>query len=146
MDFLKSQSTPVYVDPKPLNSYLYQGVQLLKPNAKECRAMSGARDDVEGARILSRQLNTSVLLTRGGKGMAFVEADADDVVLVETEAKDVVDVTGAGDTVIATYVFARCMGFEVPDAIRIANAAAGVAVSKVGCYQVTREDLKEHLQ
>lgn len=146
MDFLGSLGAPIFVDPKPRNLDLYRGVDLVKPNAKECLEMTGVSDDIEGADILSRRLETAILLTRGGKGMAFVDSRSGQRILAETEAKDVVDVTGAGDTVIATYLYFRCLGFEPGKAISAASSAAGIAVTRVGCYQVTREDMRDYLR
>lgn len=146
MEFLKAQPFPIFVDPKPQNAHLYHGVHVVKPNAKECIQMSGASDPVKGAELLSRRLDTAILLTLGKGGVAYVEKGSRDPIIVETKAKDVIDVTGAGDTVIATFVFFRSLGYSAREALRLANEAAGLVVTKVGCYQVTLDDLKPHLR
>jgi rfaE bifunctional protein kinase chain/domain len=141
MDFLNSTKIPIYVDPKPENKALYHGVFFITPNAKECIDMAHTEDEVEAAKILKNQLNTNVLVTRGKSGIALIRLDKKDAQLFDTIAKEVVDVTGAGDVVIATFVFFHLQGLSYERSAELANKAGGISVTKIGCYQVKIDEL-----
>ena len=81
-----------------------------------------------------------ILITRSEKGMSMVSNDGDKID-IETDAKEVSDITGAGDTVIAAFGFAMCLGVSVSDAMRFANAAAGIVISKVGTASVSISEI-----
>ncbi|MFC7737776.1 bifunctional D-glycero-beta-D-manno-heptose-7-phosphate kinase/D-glycero-beta-D-manno-heptose 1-phosphate adenylyltransferase HldE [Roseomonas sp. GCM10028921] len=128
---------PVLVDPKRPDFGFYAGATLLTPNLKELRAAApgptGTEDELAAAAraLLDPSGVGAILVTRSEKGMLLVEA-GDGVHTVPAHAKEVFDVSGAGDTVIAALALAVAAGNPLPRAMRIANAAAGVVVGKLG--------------
>ena len=95
----------------------------------------------QAARLLREMLSCdAVLITRGPDGMLLVEGDSQPV-FVETAAREVYDVTGAGDTVIATLAAAMAAGASMLEAANLANHAAGIVVGKVGTATATSEEL-----
>jgi D-beta-D-heptose 7-phosphate kinase/D-beta-D-heptose 1-phosphate adenosyltransferase len=137
---------PVLADPKNEDFALYAGADLLTPNAKElaraARRPTGSEAEVvAAARIVMEQAGIPALLcTRAEKGMTLVHRDggADSV---PAEAREVFDVSGAGDTVIATLALALASGHPLAEAMRIANTAAGIVVGKLGTATVSAEEL-----
>jgi rfaE bifunctional protein kinase chain/domain len=99
-------------------------------------------DLLEVARRLEQTLpGTALLITRGAQGMTLVGDGRR--VDIAADARDVYDVTGAGDTVVATLALALGGGVGIEDAVRLANAAAGIVVGKVGTATVTLDELRE---
>jgi len=144
-DFLKKQNTYLYVDTKKGNMDLYKNVFLIKPNTKEVKEMTGLEDDLKGAKALSKKFYTNVLLTRAEKGIALFRLNIDSPTLYTAEKKEVKDVTGAGDTVIASFVYFISTGKTLEESAKLANTAASIAVSRTGCYQPSlAEILKEN--
>jgi len=141
----------VIVDPKPRNFQLYHGVSLILPNQGEAFAMAGFDEEDEskleqvGNKLLS-DLGCNVIITRGEKGMSIFNRKLLTVKHIPTKAKEVYDVTGAGDTVAATISLALCAGANLEDAAEIANHAAGIVVGKVGTATVSVEEIMESLQ
>jgi D-glycero-beta-D-manno-heptose-7-phosphate kinase len=135
IDHIKTLNTPIFVDPKPKNKGLYKGVFCLTPNIKEVKEMTYLNDDLKAAKKLSEELNSSVLLTRSEKGIALYELGEKEF-LLDAKKRDVTDVTGAGDTVIATLAYFYSKGSSLRESSIYANLAASIAVSHVGCYQV----------
>jgi D-beta-D-heptose 7-phosphate kinase/D-beta-D-heptose 1-phosphate adenosyltransferase len=132
---------PVLVDPKGSDFEKYRGASLLTPNQSEFEAVAGASgsddDLVSRARTLCVALDLDALLiTRSEKGMLLIEADQEPVFL-STQAREVFDVTGAGDTVIATLGAAIASGQSLASAAALANVAAGLVVRKIGVATVT---------
>lgn len=134
------------VDPKRANFAHYRGVSLVKPNREEAAAASGV-DIVDaatlrhaGERLLERWQAEAVLISRGDEGMALFRRGGR-VHTFPTVAREVFDVTGAGDTVIATCALALGAGSTLEDATVLANHAAGVVVGKVGTATVTAKEL-----
>ena len=128
---------PVFVDPKSNDFSRYRGADCITPNARELAAAAGLPIDDEAqveaaARKVMRQAEAgAILATRSDKGMMLVERDG--VALsVPARAREVFDVSGAGDTVIAAMALAHGAGQTLAQAMRIANAAAGVVVGKLG--------------
>ena len=140
----------VSVDPKVNHFGMYSGVTVLTPNTKE--ASTGAQieiyDDASllkaGAALLRKLSCDAVLITRGEHGMSLFEKSGR-ITHIPTEARDVFDVTGAGDTVISTLTLAMAAGAMLVDAARIANVAAGIVVGVVGTATVTPEQLKSRI-
>ena len=136
----------VMVDPKLKNFFSYRGATVVTPNTAEASAASGvsitdlASLKKAGKMLLSRLRCDVLIITRGEEGMAVFEPDRAPI-LVPTVAKEVYDVTGAGDTVIGTMALALAAGIAARDAARLANHAAGVVVGKVGTATLTREEL-----
>jgi D-beta-D-heptose 7-phosphate kinase/D-beta-D-heptose 1-phosphate adenosyltransferase len=136
----------VVVDPKQGDYSQYRGVTSLTPNQKEAEqacaiAIRDAESLTRAGRLLRQRTEADcVLITRGEHGMSLFEAD-DVEHHLPTEATEVYDVTGAGDTVIAVYTAALCTGADFRSAAALANHAAGVAVREIGTAAVTRTQL-----
>jgi rfaE bifunctional protein kinase chain/domain len=134
----------VLVDPKGDDYSRYSGAHLLTPNLAELREVIGrwkSEADLERrAQKLRKQLGLeALLLTRGGEGMTLYR-DAR-TVHVKAEKREVYDVSGAGDTVIATLATMLAAGVALEPAVRIANRAGGIKVTKLGTAVVTRKEL-----
>lgn len=144
----RRHGVPTFVDPKAADRARYHGAFLLKPNAREFHALFGdCRDEqiADRARQGMAEMNLDyMVVTRGAKGVMMVSRSGD-VVDHPTEAVEVFDVTGAGDTIIAALVVGIAQGLPIAAAIDQANIAASVAVSRPGTYVVTRADLEERL-
>ena len=133
----------VTVDPKPKNALNYYGATSMTPNrkeAKECLGMERATNMEEVGKELKKKLQLdNLLLTRSEEGMSlFIE---DKIVNIPTFAKEVYDVTGAGDTVISVFTLAAASGVSWHEAAKIANTAAGVVVGKMGTSTVTKDEI-----
>lgn len=128
---------PVLIDPKMRNFYAYHPATLVTPNHHEALRLSHVEDDSDqgletAARMIRSRLSCeAVLVTRGERGMILIEGD-NPPVYVETTAQEVFDVTGAGDTVIATLAAALAAGASMTEAAILANHAAGIVVGKLG--------------
>jgi D-beta-D-heptose 7-phosphate kinase/D-beta-D-heptose 1-phosphate adenosyltransferase len=137
---------PVLVDPKVRHFRLYRGVTVVTPNLHETEQATGLRLDepraleAAGRRILSRLACRAVLVTRGEHGMSLFERGRP-CLHVPAAAREVFDVTGAGDTVVATMALALAAGATVAEAAALANCAAGVVVGKVGTAQATPREV-----
>jgi D-beta-D-heptose 7-phosphate kinase/D-beta-D-heptose 1-phosphate adenosyltransferase len=138
---------PVLVDPKGLDYRCYTGASVLTPNAHELHLATALPVDspeaLEAAalHLLARAEAAAVLVTCGKDGMVLFERGQPPV-RIPAEAREVYDVTGAGDTVIATLALAHCGGAPLAEAARLANTAAGVVVGKLGTATVSREELQ----
>jgi D-beta-D-heptose 7-phosphate kinase/D-beta-D-heptose 1-phosphate adenosyltransferase len=138
-------------DPKGLDYTKYAGLTLLTPNKKEAALASGIEiaDDrslfAASRRLLDTVAIEKLLITCGKEGMVLFERGVEPL-KVGTRARQVYDVSGAGDTVAATLSLGLAAGLSYPDAIRVANAAAGIVVGKVGTAAVTRAELHEAMQ
>ena len=138
---------PITVDPKVEHFQRYRGVTCITPNAQEASQGMRLHTVVEGDGVLPlghairRKLNAdSVLITRGEHGMSLFEKSGR-VTHIPTVAREVYDVTGAGDTVIAALTLALAAGAALRDAARVANVAAGLVVEKMGTATVTAAEL-----
>ena len=134
----------VLVDPKGEDYLRYRGATLITPNRSEFRQVAGAwkdeRELTERAQQLRRKLDVKALLvTRGGEGMTLYQSGTRFHVV--TQAREVSDVSGAGDTVIATLGVALASGAGMKEAVRLANRAAGIVVGKFGTAVATPEEL-----
>lgn len=144
----KDAGKPVLVDPKGDNYARYSGATLLTPNRSEFREVAGSwHDEAEldsKAQNLRRELQLDALLiTRSEDGMSLYR---EGVVQHEaTHTREVFDVSGAGDTVIATLAVMLASGADMNDAMRIANRAAGIVVGKLGTAVVSREEIVQCL-
>lgn len=142
---------PVAVDPKVEHLRLFKGVTVVAPNHHEAAAAArlsvrSEADLLRVGRLLLRRLDArAVLITRGEHGMSLFEAGKP-VVHIPTVAREVYDVTGAGDTVMGALSLALAAGAGMADAALIANYAAGVVVGKRGTATVTRAELEQALR
>jgi D-beta-D-heptose 7-phosphate kinase/D-beta-D-heptose 1-phosphate adenosyltransferase len=145
----RAAGKPVVIDPRPQHRDFYRHCDYLTPNWKESQALLGLVDaplTADNVRrtgeSLARQLDANVLMTLGSSGMAFFGRDGEHF-SVPTMAKEVFDVSGAGDTVVAAFSLARACGASHAEAVALANRAAGVVVGRFGTATVTAEDLAE---
>lgn len=139
---------PIFVDPKFENFMEYKNVTFFKPNIKETEQALAIKiqndsDLVEAGRLLISELNNEkVLITRGSKGMSLFESDGT-ISHIPTKARNVADVSGAGDTVISTLCVALLGGASNKEAVTIANYAAGIVCEEVGIVPIALEKLKK---
>jgi D-beta-D-heptose 7-phosphate kinase/D-beta-D-heptose 1-phosphate adenosyltransferase len=137
---------PVLVDPKLRNFNFYRPATLVTPNHFEALRMSDTEDHSDdgsllAAKVIREKLGCdAVLITRGDRGMMLLESNGQPV-FVETAAREVYDVTGAGDTVIAALAGALASGATMLEAANLANHAAGIVVGKVGTATVSADEL-----
>lgn len=142
----RKAGVPALVDPKGTDFGKYRGASLITPNQTEFEAVAGASSSdeefVERGRRLIEELDLDALLvTRSEKGMLLIEAGADPLFL-STQAHEVYDVTGAGDTVIATIAGAMASGQDLSSAAALANVAASLVVRKIGVATVTPSEIR----
>lgn len=137
---------PVLVDPKGTDYTRYGGATLLTPNRKEAEAASGisvtdTASLAEAARaIMSATGLQHLLITRSEEGMSLF-SQGGEIVHIPTVAREVFDVSGAGDTVLATLAVGIASGFSMAESARLANIAAGIAVGKLGTSIVTPQEI-----
>jgi len=142
----EAAGVPVLVDPKLRNFDSYRPATLVTPNHHEALRVTGSEDDTDGGvaraarRIRERLGCRSVLITRGERGMMLLE-EGGEPTYVPTAAREVYDVTGAGDTVIATLAASLAAGAALVEAAMLANHAAGIVVGKVGTATATDAEL-----
>ena len=139
---------PVLVDPKGDDYARYRGATMLTPNRSEFREVAGSWKSEDELNSKAEQLRTSLqldalLVTRSEDGMSLFRAD--DVLHEPTHTREVFDVSGAGDTVIATLAVMLASGADMGDAMRIANRAAGIVVGKLGTAVVSREEILQDI-
>jgi D-beta-D-heptose 7-phosphate kinase/D-beta-D-heptose 1-phosphate adenosyltransferase len=140
---------PVIVDPKVPDAARYRGVFAITPNHHEAELMTSTRirtaeDAGRAARALHTTTGANVLITWGEHGMWVLDASGPTTVELEipATAREVADVTGAGDTVVATLALALAGGASLGDAARLANQAAGIVVGRFGPATVSRAELR----
>ncbi len=145
------QKKIVSVDPKTSHFDRYTGVSIITPNHHEAGASLQMSIDTHeqlllaGKRLLEKLQSNYVLITRGEEGMSLFERQSRMVTHVPTMAQEVFDVTGAGDTVIATITLGLATGADPVDAALLSNAAAGVVCRKLGAATVDPEELQAEL-
>ena len=146
----RAAGVPVLIDPKGRDFARYRGATLLTPNLQEFEAVAGAvsseEDLVARARTMISDLQLQALvITRSEDGMTLIRRGREPVHL-PARAREVYDVTGAGDTVIAALAAALAGGMELVSACELANRAAGIVVGKLGTSSVSPQELREDLE
>lgn len=145
LDAASERGVPSIVDPKLRGFFGYRGAYLFKPNGAELAAALGEErppDDVEELRAVRRELECEYLLvTRGEEGMWLLGADEEGLTTIPSEAREVYDVSGAGDTVTAVLAVMLAAGANVREASVLANFAAGLEVSHLGAVPVEAEEI-----
>lgn len=141
----QAEGVPVIVDPKRRTFEAYRGASLVTPNRLELAAATGLPDTTdaqaaEAAAAAAAQFGGDVLVTRAEKGMTLWRREGR-VLHVPAQAREVFDVSGAGDTALAALAVSLACGHPLETAVHMANAAAAVAVGKVGTAVVTRAEL-----
>src|SRR6202171_694615 len=137
---------PVLIDPKLRNLDAYRPATLITPNHHEALRMANLEEDSDqGLKLAARSIRDrlscdAVLITRGDRGMMLVEGNRDPV-NVDTSAREVFDVTGAGDTVIAALAAALAASASMTEAAVLANQAAGIVVGKLGTATATAKEV-----
>ncbi len=149
IDAARALGRPVIVDPKGRDFERYRGATLITPNRAEFEAVAGhCADDAAlaaAAESMRRGLGlTGLLITRGEQGLTLLW-DGGAPLHLPTRAREVYDVTGAGDTVVATLALALAAGAHPTEAVRLANAAAGIVVGKLGTATVSAAELSRAL-
>lgn len=142
----------IFIDPKPQNKSFYRDAWLLTPNHKESEELAGlsmhSQEEIKAVahKILQDLHAENVLVTLGAEGMAYFGKNLPHAYHIKSAAKQVFDVTGAGDTVIATMAVCESIGLSHEKACNLATLAAGVVVEKVGSATVTQEELIQSLR
>jgi rfaE bifunctional protein kinase chain/domain len=139
----------VLVDPKGDDYQRYHGATLLTPNLNEFREVAGSWKSEKELQTKAEDLRKSLgldalLVTRSEEGMSLFREN--DVLTEPTQTREVFDVSGAGDTVIATLGVMLASGADLADAMRIANRAAGIVVGKLGTASVSREEILRDME
>jgi D-glycero-beta-D-manno-heptose-7-phosphate kinase len=150
-----AENKKVFVDPhRSTPAKFYSGADVITPNREEAIALSGVDyDEIRASKDFILELGQALrdrtnvvhpIITRGKDGMSlFLDGEA---IHMTTLARQVFDVTGAGDTVIAALAIAYLGGFTLPEACVFGNVAAGVVVGKVGCVPCTRAEMLDYIQ
>ncbi len=148
-EIIRASRVPVAVDPKPEHTEAYRGATVITPNLAEAAAMAGmpAENSDEHVAEMARALHERLaldytLITRSERGMTLF--DGETAHHIPTVARDVFDVTGAGDTVIAVFTACLARGDDALTAAHHANTAAGVVVGKVGTATATWDEIRAH--
>jgi D-beta-D-heptose 7-phosphate kinase/D-beta-D-heptose 1-phosphate adenosyltransferase len=144
LELARQRGIPVVVDPKFRNFFAYRGATVFKPNRRELEQAMGAALDLDHPDALPRSLTSlgvdNLLLTLGAQGMVLATKDGD-ITRIPTMAREVFDVSGAGDTVTAWVGTALAAGATVREAARLANYAAGIEVAKSGVATVAPDEV-----
>ncbi len=147
----KKLGKKVIVDPKGTDWSKYSQADIVTPNMKELSDVAGREihndnEEISAAAtpICENYQIGSLLVTRSEKGMSHITANQN--IVIPTEAREVFDVSGAGDTVVATLAAALAAGFTTSDAIFIANKAAGIVVGKMGTSPILFQELREEVR
>jgi D-glycero-beta-D-manno-heptose-7-phosphate kinase len=141
----RAAGVPVFLDPKVHHADYYKPITMITPNQREAELLTGMAITDQGTledagqRLLEKFGCDYALITCGEEGMALFDATVSHH--LPTFAREVFDVTGAGDTVIATLALGRAAGATMEEAAILANHAAGIAVGKIGTATVNREEL-----
>lgn len=150
IEFANQVNIPVLIDPKGTDFERYRGATILTPNMSEFEAVVGQCDSEQdiiekGYQLIKDYDLKALLITRSEKGMTLLQPDKP-IYHLPTQAKEVYDVTGAGDTVIATLAAALSIGCSLEDSCFFANAAAGVVVGKLGTSTVSQVELEDAIR
>jgi len=148
-----SNHIPILVDPKPKNLDFFKNCTLVCPNKKEAEDISGIKYSkskeilVQMGRAISESVNSKyVIVTCGEEGMFCYNSPKEECIFVNTQAKEVADVTGAGDTFAATISLGLISGLEIKEAAKLANVASGIAVGKIGTCSITVKEIRNYLE
>ncbi len=146
MEMVRGLGVPFFVDPKGKDWSKYRGAHIVTPNLKELSQAVGEEvantdEDVErwGRVALEKFGLDRLAITRSEKGISYVGRD--EIVHVPTTAQEVYDVSGAGDTVMATLVYGWLAGMDVRSMLELANLAAGIVIRRLGTHAITLEEI-----
>lgn len=146
----RERGIPVLADPKGQDFTIYRGATLLTPNLGEFEAVVGPCTDEgslvsKGLALIDQLQLEALLVTRGEQGMTLLRPGCVELHL-PARAREVFDVTGAGDTVISTLAAALAAGESLPEAVALANLAAGIVVGKLGTAAISMPELRRAVQ
>lgn len=145
----RDSRTPVVADPKGSDYAKYRGATVVTPNIHEAKVAARLDGDAHhdlaevGGRLAETLGGSALLITRGAQGMSLFPDGARATVDIPSRARNVFDVTGAGDAVVSALALALGCGASLEDAARLANAAGGVTVGKVGTQTLALDELRE---
>lgn len=146
----KEKEKKIIVDPKPVNIFLFTGATVVVPNYSEVKSVlapaisdSMSIKDI-GLSLLEKLQTQAILITLGKQGMLLIEKNRN-VFELPASTREVYDVSGAGDTVVATLSLALAAGASMIEATELANQAAGIVVTKLGTATVKREEIEKTL-
>lgn len=137
----------VFVDPKGSDYSKYKNSNFLTPNLKELSKISKMKVDTEseiyeaGMKLYHKLNLTGLIVTRGKDGISIIRNDGHKMITLPTKAKEVYDVSGAGDTVMAMFVLSYLSGLSLEESAELANIAAGIVVGKIGTSSTTMEEI-----
>ncbi len=150
--FCKIRGIPVLVDPKGADWTRYQGATCITPNTAELELVTGGAAEeseqelFQSASAIRRQYGLEwLLVTRGSRGMILC-GNNDSPLMIPARAREVFDVSGAGDTVIATLAASLALKLSFPKAAQLANLAAGIVVGKLGTQPITHAELSTAIE
>ena len=146
----RKRNIPVLADPKGKDFSIYRGASLITPNLSEFEAIVGRCQDenelvAKGLKLLGNLDLGALLVTRGEHGMTLLRP-GHPALHLPARAREVFDVTGAGDTVISTLAGALAAGEDLPQAVALANLAAGIVVGKLGTAAISAPELRRAVQ
>lgn len=148
IELARSFSVPILVDPKGVDFSKYAGATLIKPNKSEAYAAARQEEstpiDVVAEILLNETRVDHMLITRSEEGISAWSQDGS-TITCSAKSKEVVDVTGAGDTVLACITACFINKIPLKDALQIANCAASIAIEHLGCYRVTLPEISKRL-
>ena len=133
----------VTADCKPINFRFYKNVDLLKPNKKEAIEMTLKENVEDAGKKLMDIMGAKILITRGNEGMTLFEKNG--ITQFHAKAKNIFDISGAGDTVLATLTLAWISGASLKEAAELSNNAAAIVIEKPGVVAITSDELKSNL-
>lgn len=148
-----SRNIPTLVDAKPRNIDSFKGCTIIRPNIREAEKMTGVKYSKGNgtlkkmSEILSKRVGSKyVIITCGEDGAFIYDREKEMVKHIQTKARQVVDVTGAGDTFIATQALGFASGLDLFESTELANYASGIVVDKVGTATLTRKELLDRIK
>jgi len=141
---LKKLNIKIVADPKPNNIELFKNVYAVSPNLKEAQEITKETEFIKTGKKLEKMLNSIILLTRGPDGLSIFQKGTHQY--IPSQAKEVYDVSGAGDTFTAVFALATVASLSAYDSAIIANHAAGLVVSKFGTASLTRSEFKQTIK
>jgi rfaE bifunctional protein kinase chain/domain len=144
----RKKGVPVFADPKPVNMFSFKKCSVLKHNEKEARTMVGLENSHKDIEEITKRIKEIVecdyvIITRGEKGMIGYD---NKFCHIATKAREVEDVTGAGDTVMAAITLGMVSGADLEKAAHIGNYAGGIVVEKSGTAYATVEEIKKRIK
>ena len=146
MSVVSSLGIKIFVDPKPNNIDLFHNCFVMSPNHKEAFGISHLSDVNSAGFFIRNKLNCNVVVTQGKDGATLFSLGDDVPHSIHSVAKNVFDVSGAGDTFISVLTLGSVCGLSLKDSISLANIASGISVGKVGTATVSVDELKSEMQ